>query len=235
MPAEWEPHEATWIAWPHNRDDWPGKFAAIPWVYAEIVRHLHQSEMVRILVNGSSGERKAREVLEKLPLNWERIAFLPIRTNRVWTRDFLPTVVRGDDGHAGSGSNGVSMPGPSMPIGNAITPPLCAGAYIRPAPCYSPTFANGTQVVLEGGSIDVDGQGLLLTTEECLLGEVQQRNPGATRQDYEQVFAKYLGIRKVLWSGKGIAGDDTHGHIDDLARFVGPRTVVIVVEDNLAR
>jgi agmatine deiminase len=112
---------------------------------------------------------------------------------------------------------------------------LRVGAFHpRPVPCYAPKFENGTEVVLEGGSIDVNGQGLLLTTEECLLSQVQERNIGATRQDYEKVFAQYLGIRKVLWLGRGITGDDTHGHVDDLARFVSPRTVVTVVEDDPA-
>jgi len=233
MPAEWEPHEATWIAWPHNRDDWPGKFAAIPWVYAEIVRHLHQAETVRILVNRPHGERAARQVLEKLPLDWGRIAFLPVPTDRTWTRDYLPTVVLGEEGDTRwiKWRFNAWAKYPNWQRDNAAA--LRVGAYLdRPAPCSGPVFENGTEVVLEGGSIDVNGQGLLLTTEECLLSDVQQRNPGATRQDYELVFAKYLGVRKVLWLGRGIAGDDTHGHVDDLARFVGPRTVVSVVEDD---
>ena len=232
MPAEWEPHEATWIAWPHNKDDWPGKFGPIPWVYAEIVRHLHQSETVRILVNGQIGERTARRVLEQVPLDWDRIAFLPVRTDRVWTRDYLPIVVFQEGGMPcwiKWQFNGWAKY-PNWQRDNAAG--LRVGAYVRPAPCYGPTFENGKEVVLEGGSIDVNGAGLLLTTEECLLSDVQQRNPGATPQDYEQVFAKYLGIRKVLWLGRGIAGDDTHGHVDDLARFTGPRTVVTVVEED---
>jgi agmatine deiminase len=232
MPAEWEPHEATWIAWPHNRDDWPGKFPAIPWVYAEIVRHLHQSEIVRILVNSAAGERAARQVLDKLPLDWDRIAFLPIRTNRVWTRDYLPTVVHGGDDNPAWIKWRFNAWAKYSDWQRDNAAALQLGAYLRSAPCYSPAFENDAEVVLEGGSIDVNGQGLLLTTEECLLSEVQQRNPGAKRRDYEQVFANYLGVRKVLWLGKGIVGDDTHGHIDDLARFVGPRTVAIVVEDD---
>jgi agmatine deiminase len=232
MPAEWEPHEATWIAWPHNRDDWPGKFAAIPWVYAEIVRHLHQSEEVRVLVGGSAGERRARDVLARLPLEWSRIAFIPVRTDRVWARDYLHTTVFAEDGGVcwlKWRFNGWAKY-PNWKRDNSAA--LRLGAHVRPAPCYAPAFENGAGVVLEGGSIDVNGQGLLLTTEECLLSDVQQRNPGARRQDYEKVFAKYLGARKVLWLGRGIAGDDTHGHVDDLARFVGPRTVVIVAEED---
>jgi agmatine deiminase len=233
MPAEWEPHEATWLAWPHNREDWPGKFDAIPWVYGEIVRHLHQSEAVRILVNRPHGERAARQVLERLPLDWSRLAFIPVRTDRVWTRDYLPSMVLDNKGSPAwiKWRFNAWAKYPDWQRDNAAA--LRVGAHLdRPAPCYGPVFGNGKEVVLEGGSIDVNGQGLLLTTEECLLSDVQARNPGATREDYEKVFAKYLGIRKVLWLGRGITGDDTHGHVDDLARFVGPRTVVTVVEDD---
>jgi agmatine deiminase len=231
MPAEWEPHEATWIAWPHHRDDWPGKFAAIPWVYAEIVRHLHHSEEVRILVNGPAGERRARAVLQNLPLDWTRIVFFRVPTDRVWTRDYGPYVVLREDGkpcQLNCQFNGWAKY-PNHERDNNVSVRLrdrlrCA-AWINPE-------HSGRRVVLEGGSIDVNGQGLLLTTEECLLSDVQQRNPGFTRADYEEVFAEYLGVRKVLWLNRGIAGDDTHGHVDDLARFVGPRTVVVVAEDD---
>ncbi len=233
MPAEWEPHEATWIAWPHNRDDWPGKFPVIPWVYAEIVRRLHQSETVRILVNRPHGARAAQQVLEQFSLDWSRIILIPVPSDRVWTRDYLPTMVLGEDGYPRwvKWRFNAWAKYPNWQRDNAAA--LRVGAHLdRPAPCYGPVFENGAEVVLEGGAIDVNGQGLLLTTEECLLSDVQQRNPGAARQDYERVFAKYLGVRKVLWLGRGIAGDDTHGHIDDLARFVGPRTVALVQEED---
>jgi agmatine deiminase len=232
MPAEWEPHEATWIAWPHHRDDWPGKFEAIPWVYAEIVRHLHQSEEVRILVNGPAGERRARAVLEKLPLDWVRIVFYRVPTDRVWTRDFGPYVVLGEDGRRCQLNwqfNGWAKY-PNHERDNNVSIRV-AKHLLRPCDWVNPSH-NGHRVVLEGGSIDVNGAGLLLTTEECLLSDVQQRNPSFTRADYEAVFAEYLGVRKVLWLNRGIAGDDTHGHVDDLARFVGPCTVVTAVEDD---
>jgi agmatine deiminase len=234
MPAEWEPHEATWIAWPHNKDDWPGKFAAIPWVYAEIVRHLHQSEEVRILVNGPAGERRARAVLEKVPLDWSRVTFWHVPTDRVWTRDYGPMFVHPPDRivplvivrwHFNSWAKYPNWKRDSK------VPPLAYVLLVRRGHQVALQLIPG-KVVLEGGSIDVNGAGLLLTTEECLLSEVQQRNPGFTRQDYEQVFAKYLGVKKVLWLGRGIAGDDTHGHVDDIARFVGSRTVVAAVEDD---
>ena len=231
MPAEWEPHEATWIAWPHNRDDWPGKFPAIPWVYAEIVRHLHRAERVRILA-GPRAERRAREVLTKLDLDWGRIDFVRAPTDRVWTRDSGPIFLTRPGGPVAltDWRFNAWAKYPNWQRDDDV--PRRVNQVLR-LPVWEPML-DGRRVVLEGGSIDVNGQGLLLTTEECLLSDVQQRNPGFTRPDYERVFADYLGVRKVLWLGRGIAGDDTHGHVDDLARFVGPRIVVTAVEDNPA-
>jgi agmatine deiminase len=234
MPAEWEAHEGTWIAWPHNKDDWPGKFAAIPWVYTEIVRHLAAAEEVRILVNGSGGERRAREALGKvLPLDNGRVTFWRIPTDRVWTRDYGPMFVlspRERRGIVRWRFNGWAK------YPNHQRDELVAVRVFNRLPdidLINPS-RGGQGVVLEGGAIDVNGKGALLTTEECLLSKVQQRNPGMTRRDYERLFAQYLGVRKVIWLGGGIAGDDTHGHVDDLARFVGPATVVTAVEWNAA-
>jgi agmatine deiminase len=229
MPAEWEPHEATWIAWPHHRDDWPGKFAAVPWVYGEIVRHLPRSEEVRILVNGTAGERAARAVLSKLGLDGGRISFRRVPTDRVWTRDYGPGFVTsgGETGIVHWHFNAWAKY-PNWQRDADAAGRIAQEMGLR---TWRPEV-EGRRVVLEGGSIDVNGQGLLLTTEECLLSDVQERNPGLRREDYERLFADYLGAKKVLWLGRGIAGDDTHGHVDDLARFVGPRTVVIVVEDD---
>ncbi len=233
MPAEWEPHAATWIAWPHRRDDWPGKFAAIPWVYAEIVRHLSRSEEVRVLVNGPAGERRAGAVLEKLPLVWDRITSRHIPTDRTWVRDYGPLFVisprAGGRAVVNWAFNGWAKY-PNWRRDDAVAQRVADGLGLE---TWSPEL-DGRRVVLEGGSIDVNGRGCLLTTEECLLSDVQCRNPGLTRRDYERLFADYLGARKVLWLGRGIAGDDTHGHVDDLARFVNPSTVVTMVEDDPA-
>jgi agmatine deiminase len=230
MPAEWEPHEATWIAWPHHRADWPGKFAPIPWVYAEIVRHLHRAERVRILVNDPDAEDRARKTLSQCPIDLARVDFIRIPTDRVWTRDYGPIFVT-----SGSGGLGVTdwrfnawAKYPDWQRDDAVPEQVRA---LLNVPAWQPHVA-GRRVVLEGGSIDVDGAGLLLTTEECLLSPVQERNPGIGRADLERVLADYLGVRKVLWLGRGIAGDDTHGHIDDLARFVAPGTVVAAVEED---
>jgi agmatine deiminase len=237
MPAEWEPHEATWIAWPHNRDDWPGKFAAIPWVYAEIVRHLHASERVSILVNDAASERRASRLLTRAGVDPARVEFFQGPTDRAWTRDYGPMFVVSGRGELGINNwrfNGWAKYDNWHRDDNI---PFHIAQRLKIRRLKAPTrngFRNTPVVVLEGGSIDVNGQGLLLTTEECLLSEVQQRNPGMSRADYEWAFAEYLGVRKVLWLGRGIAGDDTHGHVDDLARFVGPRTVATVVEDDPA-
>jgi agmatine deiminase len=232
MPAEWEPHEATWTAWPHQRDDWPGKFETIPWVYADMIRHLHQSERVRILVNDGEAERNARAVLKRVPLDWERLEFYRIPTDRVWTRDYGPIFLKGSGGELALTDwhfNGWAKY-PNWHNDNAVPRHISDALGV---PRWEP-HRGGRPVVLEGGSIDVNGQGLLLTTEECLLSDVQRRNPGLGRDELERTFADYLGVRKVLWLGRGIAGDDTHGHVDDLSRFIGPSTVVTVVEDDPA-
>jgi agmatine deiminase len=233
MPAEWEPHEATWIAWPHNKDDWPGKFAAIPFVYGEIVRQLQQAEKVNILVNDQEAERRARAVLENLRVDWKRIVFWHVPTNRVWTRDYGPMFVEGwlpkrhrRGLHIVNWKFTAWAKYPDWLRDNRVPSRVHALRKKRDG-LLIPDY-----VVLEGGAIDVNGLGCLLTTEECLLSKVQERNPGFERSDYERVFAEYLGVRKVLWLGRGIDGDDTHGHVDDLARFVGPRTVALVVEEN---
>jgi agmatine deiminase len=234
MPAEWEPHEATWLAWPHERSDWPGKFAPIPWVYGAIVRHLARVERVRILVQDAALERSARRVLAKSAADMSAVEFFRWPTNRSWTRDYCPIFVRNGAGEVAITDwifNGWAKYD-NWRDDNRIPSRV---AKSRPAkrPNTTRSFAPG--IVLEGGSIDVNGAGVLLTTEECLLSEsVQVRNPGLGRADLERYFADYLGIRQTIWLKQGIAGDDTHGHIDDLARFVDEKTVVIAAEDDPA-
>src|SRR5262249_36630559 len=232
MPAEWEPHAGTWLAWPHEASDWPGKLAAIPWGYAEIVRHLHRREHVSILVNDESKEAAAWRVLTKAGVELSRVSFHRWATDRVWTRDSGPTFLVGPDGRKGllDWRFNAWAKYPNWKHDDAIPARVAEAAGL---PCWRPT-CNDKRVVLEGGSIDVNGCGLLLTTEEGLLSDVQCRNAGMTRDDYERVFADYVGVKKTLWLNRGIAGDDTHGHVDDLARFVGPRRVVTVVETNAA-
>jgi len=247
MPAEWETHEATWIGWPHNRSDWPGKFEAIPWIYAEIVRHLARVERVHIVVKDEAAEAKARQVLVRSHVLPERagepgkpagnIRFWQIPTDRGWLRDSGPIFLRRDARKADVPAvaatawrfNGWAK------YDNWHLDALTATEITKRLriPTWQPELrADGElhRIVLEGGSIDVNGCGTLITTEECLLSEVQQRNPGVAREHLEEVFADYLGVEKVIWLERGIAGDDTHGHVDDLTRFVGPRTVVTAYE-----
>ena len=234
MPAEWEPHESTWLAWPHFRDDWPGKFEPIQWVYAEIIRNLARHERVDLVVNGSESERRARAVLEKADALSDSVHFHVWRTDRVWTRDsgciFLKRITE-----AGSAdllalnfefNAWAKYPNYKYDAKLGARMAKSEGARIvRP-------FSGDHRVVLEGGSIDVNGRGSLLTTEECLLSTTQQRNPPMDRMAYEQMFADYFGVQSVIWLGDGIAGDDTHGHVDDISRFVGPDRVVTMIEAN---
>lgn len=229
MPAEWEPHAATWVAWPHQRDDWPGKFEPVPWVYVEIVRKLHASERVRIVaLEGEAAQ--AREMLGRAGVDLSRIDFLPFATDRVWLRDSGAIFVKDRDGKRAALDWRFNAWAKYDNWHHDDRLPEQIAEYLGVSR-WQPT-SGGRRVVLEGGSIDVDGEGLLLTTEECLLSPVQARNPDLTRADVEQVMRDYLGVEKVLWLNRGVAGDDTHGHVDDLARFVGPRRVVTVVEDD---
>jgi len=235
MPAEWEPHEATWIAWPHNRDDWPGRFSAIPWIYADIVRHISRGESIRVVVNDDAHEKSAKRTLKQAHVSLENVEFFRWKTDRVWTRDSGPIFVTRNE-----------------PPQVAITHwqfngwakysnykkdeklPAAIGRRFGLQGWQPEVILGGKRrrMVLEGGSIDVNGRGTLLTTEECLLSTVQQRNPGVTREQLEQMFAEYLGVKKTIWLGSGIAGDDTHGHVDDISRFVAPSTVITAVEKN---
>ncbi len=228
MPAEWSAHDATWLAWPHNVSDWPGRFAPIPWVYAEIVRNVSRAETVRLLVNDAAHEAKARKVLARAGVDLANVELRRLRTDRVWTRDAGPMFVRrgGDKAIARFRFNAwAKYPDWKNDVRIPERAARALGVPLLPA------VHRGRPVVLEGGAVDVNGQGTILTTEECLLDpEVQVRNPGFGREDYEAVFRDVLGAPNVIWLGKGIAGDDTHGHVDDLARFVGPRTIVLCRE-----
>jgi agmatine deiminase len=267
MPAEWEPHEATWLGWPHELTDWPGKFSPIPWAFAEIVRYLAAVESVFLLVEDRLAETRAKAVLDKAGAPTDSISFFHVPTDRGWMRDSGPIAVSVSsneatrdnssclpDGQSARGLSSNPLPAdrktPSedrsvagVLLGFEFNGWAKYGDHRKDArvatvanrklrrPLILPEHKN-RRVVLEGGAIDVNGRGSLLTTEECLLSQVQSRNPGYTKYDYAQVFRKYLGVTNVLWLRNGIAGDDTHGHIDDLARFVDARTVVTVVEED---
>lgn len=245
MPGEWETHAATWLAWPHFEGDWPGKFGPIPWVFAEIVRTLAKHERVELVVNNTAEGRKARRLLERADAWSDNVRFHHWRTNRIWLRDsgciFLTR----------------RQPGSPAPVSRGRAPhhdPAIAlkfrfnawakysnwrhdekiGSLMAKVAHYREVrpLSLGERIVLEGGSIDVNGAGTILTTEECLLSKEQCRNPRMARVHYEKAFAEYLGADNTIWLGRGIDGDDTHGHVDDLARFVNKTTVVTMVEPN---
>jgi len=222
MPAEWEPHEATWLAWPHEKSDWPGKFAPIPWLYGEIVRHLARVERVRILVQDRDAEEGVRKILKKCHVELAAVEFFHHPTNRSWTRDYCPLFVKSKAGIAATHWRFNGWAKYDNCKDDARTPAFIARKLKLPR--------IETGLVLEGGSIDVNGAGKLLTTEECLLSDVQARNPGLSRSEMERAFHDYLGVGEVIWLNRGIAGDDTHGHIDDLARFTAADSVITMVE-----
>ena len=227
-PAEWERHDATWIAWPHHEPDWPGKLGPIPWVYAEIARVLHGQERVEILCHNQHVRQDAERHLKAHGVSSNyRLHVVP--NDRVWLRDSSPIWVRADRGlelvnwkfNAWAKYDNYEQ---DAGVGKAVER-ISGVRRLEP-----PRPDSAGRVVLEGGAIDTDGEGVLLTTEECLLSPIQERNPGMSRQDYEQVFREWLGIRETIWLGEGCVGDDTHGHVDDIARFVAPGVIVLAYE-----
>jgi agmatine deiminase len=233
MPAEWEPHRATWIAWPHHEPDWPGKLGPIPWVYAEIARVLAGVETVEILCHSEAVKAAAREALDAHGVRADRVRLHVVPTDRVWLRDSAPTGVVAPDGAVTLLSWGFNAWAKydNWKLDAAIGPRIAAIAGL---PFERPYSEGGLRVVLEGGGIDVNGHGQLLVTEEWLLSDIQIRNPGFTRADYEAVFRRWLGITETIWLGEGCVGDDTHGHIDDIARFVSKDLVLLAVEEDPA-
>ncbi len=230
LPAEFDKHEATWIGWPHNKSDWPGKFSTIPFVYAEIVKQISREEIVRIIVESKEHQKKAEKILKDANVELTNIEFFIKKTNRGWLRDSAPFFVKYKnelavvdfkfDAWAKYDDYKLDDKIPQF-ISNRFKLKRVTAEH------------DEKSVVLEGGAVDGNGRGTLITTEECLLDEkVQTRNPGFTKKDYFEVFKNYLGITNVIWLGKGITGDDTHGHVDDLCRFVNEDTVVLVREEN---
>jgi len=233
MPAEWEPHRATWISWPHHEPDWPGKLGAIPWVYAEIARAIASHEPLEILCHNDAVLESARLALDAHAVRSDRIRLHVVPTDRVWLRDSAPTGTIDERGRVvlvNWAFNGwAKYPNwtQDAEVGVAIS-------GIVGLPRAEPRRPDGEGLVLEGGGIEVNGNGLMLVTEEWLLSDVQVRNPGMTRDDYERAFAQWLGVTRTIWLGEGCVGDDTHGHIDDVARFISADTLVIAVEDDPA-
>jgi agmatine deiminase len=250
MPAEWESHEATWLAWPHNPETWPGKLERIPPIWMEMIKALHTQEKVNVCVNDAEMEWQVAELLTRHGID-ENVFLHRIPTNDAWMRDYGPVFIKRSPS---------PQPSPARGEGeNKNTPPLYKGGGWGEVVILDWTFNSWGQkygpwdlddivpkkvakhfqlpciepgIVLEGGSIDVNGQGTLLTTEQCLLNK--NRNPHLSKTEIEEYLKNYLGVTHILWLGEGIVGDDTDGHVDDITRFVAPDTVVTVIEEDPA-
>lgn len=224
MPAEWAPHEATFLAWPHKQATWPGKFEPVPGVYAQLVRAISDGgEAVYLLVANAAMEASARAVLKQHKADASTVRFLHVPTNDVWVRDHGPIFVQSPEAYVAIDWGYNSWGGKYPPFDLDDVVPHRVGELLE-----VPVVDGG--MILEGGSIDVNGEGLLLTTEACLLNP--NRNPHLTREQIEQRLRDFLGVQKILWLGDGIVGDDTDGHVDDLTRFVSRNTIVTVVEQS---
>ncbi|MFH0881229.1 MAG: agmatine deiminase family protein [Lentisphaerota bacterium] len=233
MPPEWEKHAATWMAWPHYEPDWPGKLAAVEWVYGEMIRKIAAGEKVCLLVNSPLQEKRAAGILRLARAPMDQIKFHRIATDRAWMRDSGPIFIKKRRNNTALGAAVFCFNAwakyPNWEhdtlAGTAVAQKVHA-LIVRP-------MAGKKPFVLEGGSIDVNGRGSLLTTEECLLDPATQaRNPGVSKDEVELILKNHLGAGNILWLGRGIAGDDTHGHVDDVCRFVNARTVVCCQEKN---
>jgi agmatine deiminase len=229
MPPEWSPHRGTWLSWPHKEASWPDRFEPVPAIFAELVRHLAPHEEVHINVAGPDDEANVQSLLRGGGIPAGRVVFHHNPTNDAWCRDHGPIFVQRES--AGKkeeaildwGYNAWGNKYPPYDLDDVI--PTRIGAEFG-----IPVFHPG--IVMEGGSLDVNGAGTLLTTEACLLNP--NRNPELSREQIEQSLKDYLGVRHILWLGDGIVGDDTDGHVDDLTRFIDPGTVVTVVEEDPA-
>ena len=231
MPAEWEPQKSTWIAWPHNKSDWPGKFNEIPWVFGKIISTLSLDQPVNILVQGNSHKKKVVFILNILGAKIKNIKLIVCKTDRAWARDFLPIFLK-DKKNRNILSNWQFNAWAKYKNYRNDNKAYLKVKKFKKMKVISPIHMR-KKIVLEGGSIDVNGNGLILTTKQCLLSKVQQRNKNFKIHDYNQIFNKFFGVRKVIWLNKGIYGDDTNGHIDDIARFVSKNKIFIAKENNL--
>lgn len=230
FPAEWEKQEAMLICFPYNGKDWPGKYEAIKWAFVEFIKKIADCQKVIVIVESEKQEEKVNGLLEMAHVALENVSFVIQKTNRSWMRDSGPIIVQNGDNREALDFNFNGWAKyKNHKLDRAIPKKIADLLDIR----HTQVFYKGKPVILEGGAIDTNGSGTLLTSEECLMDpDTQVRNPGFTKEDYEKIFEEYLGITNVIWLGCGIVGDDTHGHIDDLCRFVNRETIVTVVESD---
>jgi agmatine deiminase len=236
MPAEWEPHAATWLGWPHNATDWPGKFEVIPWVYGEMVRKISAGENIRLIIRHKKDEQFARHIFKSIGVDLRKIKFVLHPTNRGWTRDTGPIFVRKVESKKQKAETAIvhfhfngwaKYDNWRKDTKVPETAARVLGKKLFHAEC------DGRPFVIEGGGIELNGRGTLISTEECYLDpNIQVRNPGLGRKEIETTLKNYLGVKNIFWLAKGPKGDDTHGHIDDICRFVNATTLVLVREKN---
>ena len=216
FPAEWEKQQGILLCFPHNGNDWPGKYGAIQWAFVEFIKKVATYEQVFLVVDSAKHQKKVMEMLEMATVNLKKVVFIIQKTNRSWMRDSGPIIIKNGknrealnfnfNGWAKYSNYKLDRKVPKA-ISEVLEVPLTQVVY------------KGKPVVLEGGALEVNGKGTLITSEECLLHpKVQVRNANFTKTDYEAIFKEYLGITNTIWVGDGIIGDDTHGHIDDLWR-----------------
>lgn len=231
LPAEFEAQEGILLAFPHEGNDWPGKFNAIQWAFVDFLKKITHYEKVFLVVKNQKHQKRVVDKLTRAHINLNQIVLIQQNTNRSWMRDSGPVIVYNDKNQReairfdfnawAKYSNFKKDRKIPRAIADQLDIPLSKAKY------------EDHFTVLEGGAIDNNGQGTLITTEECLLdSKIQVRNPEFTREDYSAVFKEYLGIEQTIWLGDGIEGDDTHGHIDDICRFISPDTVVLAEEKN---
>lgn len=230
MPAEWEQQQGLLLCFPNNGNDWPGKYAAIQWAFVEFIKKVAQVEMVFLMVADEKLQAKVSDMLEMAHVNISNVSFILHKTNRSWMRDSGPIIVKNGNNREAINFNFNGWAKyQNFQLDKHV--PLKVSNYLN-IPLTKATY-DGKPVILEGGAIDVNGKGTLITSEECLMHPtIQVRNKYFTKADYEAVFKKYLGVTNVIWAGDGIVGDDTHGHIDDLCRFVNENTIITVVESD---
>ena len=230
MPAEWEKQKSTWVAWPHNKKDWPNKFKLIPDIFAQIIAKISKFQKVNILIENKNLKKKIYLILKNYLANTKNINYTICKTNRAWLRDSFPIFVKNKLNQKVLIDWGFNSWAKYKNFNHDNKIGIKIKKFLN-LDSVRPKFKN-RRIILEGGSIDVNGKGVLLTTRECLQSKIQERNIGFKKKDYEEIFKKFLGIKKVLWLNKGIVGDDTHGHIDDVARFVTRKKIFIAYEKN---
>ena len=230
FPAEWEKQQGVLLCFPHNGNDWPGKYGAIQWAFVEFIKKVSLQELVFLVVKDVKQQEVVSDLLLRADVNLDKIQFIHHKTNRSWMRDSGPIIVYNNGKREALNFNFNGWAKYSNYKLDRFVPEKVSATLDIP---LTQVTYEGKPVVLEGGALEVNGKGTLLTSEECLLHPtIQVRNPGFTKEDYEAIFKDYFGVTNTIWLGNGIKGDDTHGHIDDLARFVNPHTIVTVIETN---